>query len=63
MLEKEVLSLGRLGMCFECFFLGTVVLRSRWGSTAFCSIRAINFSNLVGNFKFIIRQQLKSIDS
>jgi len=20
MLEKEVLSLGRLGMCFECFF-------------------------------------------
>jgi hypothetical protein len=25
MLEKEVLSLGRLGMCFECFFFGTVV--------------------------------------
>ena len=50
MLEKEVLSLGRLGMCFECFFFGTVVLGSRWGLTAFCSIRAINFSNLVGNF-------------
>jgi hypothetical protein len=27
MLEKEVLSLGRLGMCSECnFFFGTVVL-------------------------------------
>jgi hypothetical protein len=22
MLEKEMLSLGRLGMCFECLFLG-----------------------------------------
>jgi hypothetical protein len=29
MLEKEVLSLGRLGMCFECSFLGRLCLGSR----------------------------------
>ncbi len=36
-------------MCFEYSF-GTVVWGSRWGLSAFCALRAIDFSNLVGNF-------------
>jgi hypothetical protein len=52
MSEKEVLSLGRLGMCFE-YFLGRLFRGSGWGVTAFCSLRAIDLSNLVGNFILI----------
>jgi hypothetical protein len=44
MLEKEVLSLGRLGMCFECFFfLGPLCCGHAGGRPHFALLGPLTF--------------------